>query len=67
LQPEEGETVVAEALRRHPDLQRLKVNPAEFGLPEAARTKAGDLRTLPAFWPETGGMDGFFAARLQRK
>jgi 16S rRNA (cytosine967-C5)-methyltransferase len=25
----------------------------------------GDLRTLPAHWPEIGGMDGFYAARLR--
>ena len=32
-------------------------------LPEA-RTLDGHLRTHPALWPERGGMDGFFAARL---
>ena len=35
------------------------------GLPEAV-TADGTLRTLPSFWPEAGGMDGFFAARLRR-
>lgn len=27
---------------------------------------AGDLRTLPCQWPEHGGLDGFYAARLRR-
>jgi 16S rRNA (cytosine967-C5)-methyltransferase len=30
-------------------------------------SKDGDLRTLPCFWAEKGGMDGFYAARLKRK
>ena len=29
-------------------------------------TADGDLRTLPAHWPEIGGLDGFYAARLVR-
>jgi 16S rRNA (cytosine967-C5)-methyltransferase len=45
-------------LRRDPFL------PAELpGLPEAL-TPDGWLRTHPGMWPERGGMDGFFAARL---
>ena len=34
-------------------------------LPEAL-TEDGFLRTHPGLWPERGGMDGFFAARLIR-
>ncbi len=29
-------------------------------------TERGDLRTLPYYWGEKGGMDGFYAARLRR-
>jgi 16S rRNA (cytosine967-C5)-methyltransferase len=33
-------------------------------------TEAGDLRTLPSHWPDPdprmGGLDGFYAARLER-
>ena len=29
-------------------------------------TADGDLRTLPAHWPDIGGLDGFYAARLLR-
>jgi 16S rRNA (cytosine967-C5)-methyltransferase len=52
-------------------LARLKLRPDPFteaelaGLPEA-RTAHGWLRTTPAMWPERGGMDGFFAARVIR-
>ena len=35
------------------------------GLPEAV-TIEGDVRTLPSYWPDRGGMDGFFIARLRR-
>lgn len=63
LEPEEGPGVVAKALetgawRR----ERLTANdvPVEF------INADGDLRTLPSHWPETGGLDGFFAARLVR-
>lgn len=33
---------------------------------EAARTEVGDLRTLPHFWADKGGMDGFYACCLVR-
>jgi 16S rRNA (cytosine967-C5)-methyltransferase len=52
-------------------LARLKLRPDPFteaelpGLSEA-RTAHGWLRTTPAMWPERGGMDGFFAARVIR-
>jgi 16S rRNA (cytosine967-C5)-methyltransferase len=35
-------------------------------LPEA-RNAEGHLRTHPGLWPDLGGMDGFFAARLRRR
>ena len=34
-------------------------------LPEAI-TEEGHVQTLPSFWSERGGMDGFFIARLRR-
>ena len=62
LQPEEGFSRVAAALARLP----LRLDPvAVAALPEAA-TPDGCLRTTPALWPERGGMDGFFAARMIR-
>jgi 16S rRNA (cytosine967-C5)-methyltransferase len=64
LEPEEGEGVVADALKRG-----WKRDPFRAGdVPGADEfiTAAGDLRTLPAHWPEIGGLDGFYAARLVR-
>jgi len=37
---------------------------AELAAIPEARTPQGFLRTHPGLWPERGGMDGFFAARL---
>jgi len=65
LQPEEGAPRIAAAI------DRCALRPQPFSadelavLPEA-RTAEGDLRTHPGLWPELGGMDGFFAARLVR-
>lgn len=61
LEPEEGPGVVAAALRN--GWQRAPLTnevPAEF------ITADGDLRTHPGHWPEIGGLDGFYAARLLR-
>ena len=63
LQPEEGPARIAAAIARG-DLRHAPFTPAEFyHLPEAL-TPDGFLRTHPGLWPERGGMDGFFAARL---
>jgi 16S rRNA (cytosine967-C5)-methyltransferase len=65
LQPEEGELQISSALERHRGLDRLPVSTTEIGGFSEAVTKAGDLRTLPSMWGDSGGMDGFFAARLR--
>ena len=65
LQPEEGERQIEAALGRHPNLSREPITAPEIGgLPEAV-TRSGDLRTLPSMWAADGGIDGFYAARLQ--
>jgi 16S rRNA (cytosine967-C5)-methyltransferase len=65
LQPEEAAPRIAAALARG-GLRHDPFLPAELpGLPEAL-TPEGYLRTHPGLWPERGGMDGFFAARLVR-
>jgi 16S rRNA (cytosine967-C5)-methyltransferase len=66
LEPEEGEQQIARLLASHPEMARRPVEPAEIGGLNEAITKDGDLRTLPCYWGEQGGMDGFFAARLVR-
>ncbi|WP_239591001.1 RsmB/NOP family class I SAM-dependent RNA methyltransferase [Vitreimonas flagellata] len=61
LEPEEGPGIVAEALRNGWRRNALTSEiPAEF------ITADGDMRTHPGFWPELGGLDGFYAARLLR-
>ena len=65
LQPEEGAPRVATAARA--GLCHDPFLPSELpGLPEAI-TSEGFLRTHPGLWPDRGGMDGFFAARLIRQ
>ncbi len=62
LQPEEGEGRIDAACARLGLVRDKLTLPA---LPEAA-TPAGDLRTHPGMWPERGGLDGFFVARLRK-
>jgi 16S rRNA (cytosine967-C5)-methyltransferase len=65
LQPEEGVPRIEAAIARG-GLRHDPFGPEELlALPEA-RSERGFLRTLPSMWPERGGMDGFFAARLIR-
>ena len=64
LLPEEGEAQVAAALGRHPG---LAVVPEALALPGVAASwiSAEGLRLRPDFWPEHGGIDGFFIACLR--
>jgi 16S rRNA (cytosine967-C5)-methyltransferase len=65
LQPEEAAPRIAAALADG-GMSHEPFTPEELAdLPEA-RTPDGFLRTHPGLWPEHGGMDGFFAARLRR-
>lgn len=71
LEPEEGEAQIAALLRRNPDAMRSPVTAAEIGGLDECITAAGEVRTLPAhLWsddPRTAGLDGFFAARIERR
>ncbi len=62
LQPEEG------AARIDAACARLGLRRDPLHLPELpeAETPQGDLRTHPGMWPDRGGLDGFFIARLVR-
>ena len=76
LDPEEGVEVVRDLLAHDTGLRRLPIAPPE--LPAEWLTADGDLRTLPCHSPaggadapaggdsRGGGLDGFYAARLQR-
>ena len=67
LQPEEGPERIAAALRRHPNLARIPIQPNElYGLKELV-TPDGDLRSLPSHLADLGGIDGFYAARLVKR
>lgn len=61
LEPEEGPGVVAEVLR-----QGWRRAPLKDEIPAEFITADGDMRTHPGHWPEIGGLDGFYAARLLR-
>ena len=71
LEPEEGEAQIAALLRRNPDVRRVPITPAEIGGLAECLNPAGELRALPchlqASEPRLSGLDGFFAARLQRR
>ena len=65
LEPEEGEEQIAAFLRRRSDFARVPIAPEEVFDAQFV-SPAGDLKTLPFYWGERGGMDGFYAARLRR-
>lgn len=66
LLPDEGEVQIEEALERHPELvvERDAANIA--GIDPDWSTYEGGLRLRPDFWPELGGMDGFYIAVLTK-
>ncbi|OOY29409.1 16S rRNA methyltransferase [Thioclava sp. L04-15] len=64
LLPEEGEAQIKAALARHPDLSVIR--PDLPGIEPDWITEEGGLRLRPDYWPERGGMDGFYMAKLQR-
>lgn len=66
LQPEEGEERIVHFLGKFSDFERVPIIAAEVGGDQTLINAMGELRTLPAHWPEGGGLDGFFAARLIR-
>jgi 16S rRNA (cytosine967-C5)-methyltransferase len=70
LEPEEGETLIADFMAREPRVRRAPVDPAEIAGQGELVTPAGELRTLPthnpAADPRLAGLDGFYAVRLIR-
>ena len=65
LEPEEGEEQIGAFLRRRTEFSRAPVSPDEV-FDAAFISRQGDLKTLPCYWSDKGGMDGFYAARLRR-
>ena len=70
LEPEEGEALIADAIARDARIRRLPIASGEIGGASEFITAEGDLRTLPCYWPDPeprmSGLDGFYAARLER-
>jgi 16S rRNA (cytosine967-C5)-methyltransferase len=70
LEPEESSEVIADFLARDTRFRRRPISASEISGIEEFLTPAGDLRTLPCGLadpdPRMAGLDGFFAARLER-
>ncbi len=66
LEPEEGPERIAGMLATGAAFSRRPVRAAEIGGLEDCLTADGDLRTLPCHLGAQGGLDGFYAARLER-
>ncbi len=70
LEPEEGEQAIEALLHRDSRVRRRPITAAEVNGLDELLTPAGDLRTLPCHLPDPepqlGGLDGFYAARLER-
>lgn len=71
LEPEEGEAGIARFLGSNPEFARVPVGAGEAGMDASWISTEGDLRTLPSHLkqaaPELSGLDGFYAARLQKR
>jgi 16S rRNA (cytosine967-C5)-methyltransferase len=70
LEPEEGEEIVSALAEQDGRVRRKPITVAEFPALAEFITPLGELRTLPCAWPDPDprmhGLDGFFAARLER-
>ena len=66
LQHAEGEHQIAAFLDANTNARRLPVQAAELGDLSEIITPDGDVRVLPQTLTTTGGMDGFYIARLQK-
>ncbi|WP_170336457.1 RsmB/NOP family class I SAM-dependent RNA methyltransferase [Ruegeria arenilitoris] len=66
LLPDEGEVQIEEALEMYPD---MRINREALDVPGVESdwiTDEGGLRLRPDYWPERGGMDGFYVACLNK-
>ena len=65
LLPDEGEVQAEDALARHPGLIADRAALTLPGINPDWITAEGGLRLRPDYWPELGGMDGFYIVALQ--
>jgi 16S rRNA (cytosine967-C5)-methyltransferase len=70
LEPEEGADIVADLLKRDDSVRRVPIVATEVGGVSDFINADGDLRTLPCHLPDAdsrlAGVDGFYAARLEK-
>ena len=66
LIPAEGERQIARVLEDS-DLVEAKVDAAALGLDHEWRVSDGAIRLRPDYWPDHGGMDGFYMALLHKQ
>ncbi|MDF1728910.1 MAG: transcription antitermination factor NusB [Sulfitobacter sp.] len=66
LLPDEGEVQVEEALARHPEMKADRDALLVPGVDDGWITEEGGLRLRPDYWPDRGGMDGFYMALLRK-
>jgi len=66
LEPAEGPGRIEAFLAEQPGFRRRPLAPAEVGGLAELLSAAGDLRTLPCHLGDQGGLDGFYACRLER-
>jgi len=64
LQAEESELQIESFLERTPDFKRVPITSEEIGGASELINKNGDIRCLPCYWQDYGGLDGFYVARL---
>ena len=66
LLPDEGEVQIDEALKAFPDMSVDREALALKGIDPGWITDEGGLRLRPDYWPDQGGMDGFYIACLRK-
>jgi 16S rRNA (cytosine967-C5)-methyltransferase len=64
MQTEEGEQQIEKFLKLNRSFERQSISKEEVGGHSCFINEKGDLRILPFFLKELGGIDGFFASRL---
>lgn len=67
LLPSEGEDQIDAALTRHETLSPVSFDPKTLGGDTAWSAPHGAIRLRPDFWSDTGGMDGFYMAALDKR
>ena len=66
LLPDEGEAQLEEALQRHKDMVADATAFADLGIEPEWIDDLNGLRLRPDFWPDHGGMDGFYITLLHK-